>query len=614
LERFLARERNSDMTEHPGPVEGEQAEVREQIAPKAWHQGLITARDLQSKTFKPVRIILPGLIPEGVTLLAGKPKVGKSWLALDVCLAVADETRYVLGEMRPVHGDVLYLALEDNQRRLKKRIDKIVQSGTWPKRLELHTEWKRMDQGGLEDIEAWLKLAKEPRLIWIDTLAKVRPIAGRNEQAYTADYRALDGVQKLAGQYGIGVVLNTHLRKAPSEDDPFDEVSGTLGLTAAADTTIVMKRQSGMVKVYVRGRDIEEAEFAAELNHNTCRWRLVGAAEEVFRSQERQAILNALKEAGKGKDGNPVVLSLSDLMVAIERTDREAVRVLLHKMRKARQVVSPKPGYHALPGGFKDPDPYDRGNAGNGRGPDEDLGAETSTGSMPCAPAGALPETVTGALPETEPVTGAVTAAEPAKSLDGHEKLAYRYRVNSVTDFERVPDQAGQHVNGVNGAEHSEPTATVPSDAPVPEVLRRCDHCGQPATAANPLSPYDWPGRPDGVRLHRGCEADWFDSHKPAPGSAPDPAPRQPELVMQDSKEDAGAPPVPPPAMTYDEEVAEIMRRQMPPGDQKRALNKAKNREMTRQFDAGMRAKAGVPRAPPAPRPAGMPRGAPRRR
>jgi hypothetical protein len=85
-------------------------------------------------------------------------------------------------------------------------------------------------------------------------------------------------------------------------------------------------------------------------------------------------------------------------------------------------------------------------------------------------------------------------------------------------------------------------------------------------------------------------------------------------LVMQDSKEDAGLPPVPPPAMTYDEEVAEIMRRQMPPGDQKRALNKAKNREMTRQFDAGMRAKAGVPRAPPAPRPAGMPRGAPRRR
>ena len=70
---------------------------------------------------------------------------------------------------------------------------------------------------------------------------------------------------------------------------------------------------------------------------------------------------------------------------------------------------------------------------------------------------------------------------------------------------------------------------------------------------------------------------------------APDPVPRQPVLVMQDSKEDAGIPPVPPPAMTYDEEVAEIMRRQMPEGNRRRALNEAKNREMTRQFDAKIR-------------------------
>src|SRR4030095_59126 len=150
---------------------------------------------------------------------------------------------------------------------------------------ELHTEWKRMDRGGLEDIEAWCKSVKGPRLIWIDTLAKIRPIAGRNEQAYAADYRAIEGLQKLSGQYGVGIVLNHHLRKASSEDDAFDDVSGTLGLTGAADTIIVMKRHAGMVKIYVRGRDIEEAEFAAEFNKQTCRWRLVGEADEVFRSE-----------------------------------------------------------------------------------------------------------------------------------------------------------------------------------------------------------------------------------------------------------------------------------------------------------------------------------------
>ena len=69
-------------------------------------------------------------------------------------MAVADENRFVLGDRKPTHGDVLYLALEDNQRRLKKRIDKIVQrQSAWPMRFALHTGWRRIDQGGLEDIE-----------------------------------------------------------------------------------------------------------------------------------------------------------------------------------------------------------------------------------------------------------------------------------------------------------------------------------------------------------------------------------------------------------------------------------------------------------------------------
>jgi len=297
---------------------------------KTWRDGLITAKALQTKTFAPVRIIVPGLIPEGVTIVAGKPKIGKSFLALDICMAVAGD-RFVLGETKPVQGDALYLALEDNERRLKKRIDKIVQTGGAPERLELHTEWKRMDGGGLEDIEAWCKSAKEPRLIWIDTLAKIRPLAGRNEQAYAADYRAIEGLQKLSGQYQVGVVLNHHLRKASSEDDAFDDVSGTLGLTGAADTIIVMKRQAGMVKVYVRGRDIEEAEFAAEFNKSSCRWRLVGGAEDVFRSQERQAILAVLKEAVRP-------MSVPEIMAATDRSDRHAISNLLYKMEKAGEI------------------------------------------------------------------------------------------------------------------------------------------------------------------------------------------------------------------------------------------------------------------------------------
>jgi AAA domain len=308
---------------------------------KTWRDGLITARELQTKQFKPVRIILPELIPEGVTILAGKPKIGKSWLMLDVCVAVAGG-RFVLGDKKPVQGDVLYLALEDNQRRLKKRMDKLIGDYSWPERLDLHTEWKRLDQGGLEDFEEWCKAKPERRLICIDTLAKMRPLVGRNEQAYAADYRAIEGLQRIAGQYQVGIVLTHHLRKASSEDDAFDDVSGTLGLTGAADTIVIMKRHSGMVKVYVRGRDIEEGEFAAEFNPESCRWRLVGAADEVFRSQERQIIIAALRSADEP-------MSISDIMAATERTDRNATKSLLHKMKTAGEVISERGCYSLAP-------------------------------------------------------------------------------------------------------------------------------------------------------------------------------------------------------------------------------------------------------------------------
>lgn len=110
----------------------------------------------------------------------------------------------------------------------------------------------------------------------------------------------------------MGIVLNHHHRKAASEDDAFDDVSGTLGLTGAADTIIVMKRHAGMVKVFVKGRDIEEGEYAAEFNRNTCRWRFVGNADEVFRSEQRQAIITALKAAVRP-------MSIPEVMAATER-------------------------------------------------------------------------------------------------------------------------------------------------------------------------------------------------------------------------------------------------------------------------------------------------------
>src|SRR6266567_1674704 len=117
-----------------------------------WQERIMTLADLRRKQFPPMTYVVPNIIPEGVTVLAGRPKIGKSWLALELCLGVAGDMP-VLGNIKPAAGDVLYLALEDNPRRLQRRINRIVTpfSGHWPKRCSVATTWNKLDNGGADE-------------------------------------------------------------------------------------------------------------------------------------------------------------------------------------------------------------------------------------------------------------------------------------------------------------------------------------------------------------------------------------------------------------------------------------------------------------------------------
>src|SRR5262249_18821528 len=106
-----------------------------------WRANAISAAKLRTLEFPPAWYIVPGFIPEGLCILAGKPKIGKSWMALDLCLGVAGGHR-VLGSVEPIVGDVLYLALEDTPRRLQRRINKLLYGKPWPERLTLCTKWR----------------------------------------------------------------------------------------------------------------------------------------------------------------------------------------------------------------------------------------------------------------------------------------------------------------------------------------------------------------------------------------------------------------------------------------------------------------------------------------
>ena len=116
----------------------------------------------------------------------------------------------------PAQGDVLYLALEDSKRRLQRRMSKLLPAGTpWPRNLTLKTEWRRLHEGGLDDIRAWHADSKnkggKPVLVIIDVLAKVRKPTG-NKQLYEADYEALTGLTRLAGELGLAVVVVAWLK------------------------------------------------------------------------------------------------------------------------------------------------------------------------------------------------------------------------------------------------------------------------------------------------------------------------------------------------------------------------------------------------------------------
>jgi len=251
----------------------------------------ITADNLQSKDFPPLRYAVNGYLAEGVTLLAGKPKIGKSWMALDFAMAVATGG-VALGSVKCRQGRVLYCALEDNHRRLQRRMRQLYGAiDHWPTDLHFATQVKRLDDGLVDDLRNWIE-AHRAKLVIIDTFAGVRPHSRR--EGYDADYAALSPLQEMAGQMGIAILVIHHLRKMLG-DDPFDMISGTTGLTGAVDTAFVLNRGKQGVTLYGRGREIEEMEQAVEFVGG--KWKLLGDASEVRRSDERNAILEAIENA-----------------------------------------------------------------------------------------------------------------------------------------------------------------------------------------------------------------------------------------------------------------------------------------------------------------------------
>ena len=278
-----------------GPPNPEPIQILTTQQKKAESQLGVDAADLLAMTLPPLRWAVRDLIPEGTTILAAPPKVGKSCLVYQIAVEVS-----LGGELlgRDVEaGSVLYLALEDGRRRGQERLMTALAGREMPHgRLEVRWSARRIGQGLEDDLNVWLEEHPDARVVAIDTLQRVRPAGSGRRGAYEVDVEDLSRLQDLFRDRPTALVIVHHARKATS-DDFLMSVSGTYGLTGSADTIVVIKRArlEAFGTITATGRDIEEAEVSVRFEEGL--W-LPASPTLTESSFERAEVYRFIEERG----------------------------------------------------------------------------------------------------------------------------------------------------------------------------------------------------------------------------------------------------------------------------------------------------------------------------
>jgi hypothetical protein len=301
-----------------------------------------TAADLMRMQLPEPRWAVEGIVPEGLTILAGKPKLGKSWLALNLALAVASGG-LALGQIAVEAGDVLYLALEDTRRRLKNRLTRMLSAANAPApaRLYLQTAWPRFGDGGEDTLEDWLADHPAARLVVVDIFAKIRARRAGRGDLYDEDYLHGCTAKVIADRSNVALLMLFHCRKMGSED-PVDTVSGTLGMAGAADAVTVLTRERGKhdAALFITGRDIEERNIALKWDAAYGLWSIMGDADEYRLSQERRAVIQLFE-----REKRPLTPRQAAPLLGKKEP---AVKKLLWEMAQAGQLRNDGSGRYTL--------------------------------------------------------------------------------------------------------------------------------------------------------------------------------------------------------------------------------------------------------------------------
>jgi AAA domain/IclR helix-turn-helix domain len=311
-------------------------------------RGDTTSDQLIEKVFAPMRWTVPGYLPEGLAILAGRQKLGKTWLAMDFAAAVA-LGGLAMGSIQCSQGDVLYLDLENGERRIQRRLLELF---PYPDVRPVLDRWlwrthaPELGPKLIMELEEWCQSVARPALIVVDVLQRIKPTGSAARNAYENDYSALAELQQWATKSGVTVLVLHHTRKGGA-DDPLEALSGSNGLSACADTTLVLDKTASGTTLYVRGRDVEEKETA--LRFDAGHWSVLGEASDVHQSDSRRRILDLLRVAPEpmtpAEIADEIGLHRNTVKQALVRMTRD---VAVSKMGKGR-YAHPNPSYIPKP-------------------------------------------------------------------------------------------------------------------------------------------------------------------------------------------------------------------------------------------------------------------------
>ena len=253
----------------------------------------IDSRSLMDLELPPIRFVVDRLLPQGLHILAGAAKTGKSWLLLLLSLKVAQGEPF--WDLTTEKGTVLSLCLEDSLARIQQRLSELTEEA--PSNLHFATLTKTLSDGLLEQIEQFITEHPGTNLVIIDTLQKVRANI-MDANPYAADYKDIGLLKALADKHCVAIIVVQHLRKQ-FDSDPHAMVTGSNGLLGAADGSYVLKRENvgdRDAKLYIKGRDIEEQILNIRRDEESNEWLFLSSDTPMNDSMKSDPVLPLLMD------------------------------------------------------------------------------------------------------------------------------------------------------------------------------------------------------------------------------------------------------------------------------------------------------------------------------